>query len=64
MPGNAQKWGSEFNPYDSPREAGYDTPDQQAWRAWVRDRIALIVTAALIQAALMVSALLYAWLRF
>jgi hypothetical protein len=50
------------NPYDSPREAGYDTPEQQAWRSWVRDRIALVVPAVLVCAALLGSELLYLWM--
>lgn len=50
------------NPYQSPRESGYHLPEYDAWRRWLRDRLMLIVTAALIQAAILGSVFAYAWL--
>jgi hypothetical protein len=47
------------NPYESPREAGYETPEQQSWRLWARDRIALIAAAVLICIAIFGSELFY-----
>jgi hypothetical protein len=29
------------NPYSSPREHGYVTPEHQAWWAWLKDRLLL-----------------------
>jgi hypothetical protein len=30
------------NPYESPREVGYESPACQAWRQWLWDRLTLL----------------------
>jgi hypothetical protein len=50
------------NPYESPREAGYRPAVDERLRDWIRDRIALVVTAIIIQTILLGGIFLYAWL--
>jgi hypothetical protein len=51
------------NPYESPRETGYCTPEDDAWKSWLRDRIALVITAVLFQIAFLGGSFLWAWLQ-
>lgn len=36
------------NPYESPQEAGHVSPATEAWKRWLKDRIALVVCGFLV----------------
>jgi len=55
--------GMDVNPYESPRVVGYRPPEAVVHDAKLRDRIALLVCAATIYAAIMAASLFVAWLK-
>jgi len=40
------------NPYESPQEVGYFTQEYEAWKRWLRDRIALVICGLIVSVIL------------